>query len=192
LELAKIENWAKQNKMISNEHKSKTMLISRKRKSNCESINIYLNNRRLEQVKEMKYLGIYFDDRLNFNKHIQYTTEKSRKMIYMLGKTAKLNWGLGQKSLKTIYEGALVPLMTYRVPVWEEAINNQRLLPKMQSTQRLINIKMAKAYRTISYNASCLLAGVQPIGIEIEGKASLYKKNTVQEKRTMNWGHHCP
>jgi len=116
----------------------------------------------------MKYLGIYFDNRLNFHKHIEQTAEKSRKLIYMLGKTAKLNWGLAHKSLKTIYEGALVPLMTYEAPVWEEAINKQRLLRNMQSSQRLINIKIAKVYRTLSYEASCLLAGVQPIGIEIE------------------------
>jgi len=60
-------------------------------------------------------------------------------MIYMLGKTAKLNWGLGHKSLKIIYEEAVVPLMTYGAPVWEEAITKQTLLRKMQSTQRLIN-----------------------------------------------------
>jgi len=30
----------------------------------------------------------------------------------MLGRIAKLNWVLGHKELKTIYEGALVPLMT--------------------------------------------------------------------------------
>jgi len=87
-----------------NELKSKTMLIARKRKRNREDINIYLNNRRLEQVKEMKYLGIYFDNRLIVHKHTEHITGKSRKMIYMLGKTAKLNWGLGHKSLKTIYE----------------------------------------------------------------------------------------
>ena len=84
---------------------------------------MYLNNRRLEQVKEMKYLGICFDNRLSFHKHIEHITEKSRKIVYVLGKTAKLKWGLGHKSLKTIYEGALVPLMTYEAPVWEEAVN---------------------------------------------------------------------
>jgi hypothetical protein len=178
--------------MIFNEHKSKTMLISRKMKSNRESINIYLNNRRLEQVKEMKYLGICFDNRLNFNKHKEHTTEKSRKMIYMIGRTAKLNWGLGHKSLKTIYEGALAPIMTYGAPVWEEAIKNQTLLRKMQSTQRLIDIKITKTHRTISYDASCLLARVQPTGIEIKGKSSLYKKNTVQVKRKTNGTRHCP
>jgi ribonuclease HI len=39
----------------------------------------------------------------------------------------------------------------------------------------MINIKMAKAYRTISYEASCMMAGVTPIEIVIEEKARLYK-----------------
>jgi hypothetical protein len=152
------------------------MLIARKRKRNREEVNIYLKNRRLEQVKEMKYLGIYFDNKLSFHKHIEHITKKSRKIIYMLGKTAKLNWGLGHKFLKTIYEWALVPLMTYGAAVWEEAIKEQRLLRKMQSTQRLINIKIAKAHRTISFEVSCLLADVQPIGIVIDEKTCLCER----------------
>ena len=104
------------------------MLITRKRNHEDIDINMYLNNRRTEQVQEIKYLGIYFDNRLNFHKHIEQITDKTRKMIYMLGKTAKLYWGLGHKSLKTIYEGAIVPLMTYGAPVWEEAVKKQRLL----------------------------------------------------------------
>jgi hypothetical protein len=43
---------------------------------------------------------------------------------------------------------------------------------------------MAKAYRTVSFEASCLLAGVPPIGIVIEKRARLYKimYNTEQGK----------
>ena len=81
-------------------------------KRSHDDINILLNNRRLEHVTEIKYLGIYFDSRLTFYKHIEHITEKSRTLIYMLSKMAKLHWGLGHKSLKTVYEGALVPLMT--------------------------------------------------------------------------------
>jgi len=36
----------------------------------------------------------------------------------------------------------------------------------------MINIKIAKAYRTISFEASCLMAGVPPIELVIEEKAS--------------------
>ena len=120
LDLAKIEKWATENKMQFNENKSKAMLITRKRKNAI--INIYLNNRRLEVVKEMQYLGIYFDSQFIFDNHIRHIAKKSTKLISMLGKSVKLQWGLSHKALKTIYEGALVSLLTYGAPVWEEAV----------------------------------------------------------------------
>jgi len=45
----------------------------------------------------------------------------------------------------------------------------------LQRTQRLINIKTAKTFRTITFEASCVMAGVPPIGIVIEGKVRAYK-----------------
>ena len=54
------------------------------------------------QLKEIKYLGIIFDSKLIFNSHIAYISEKARKLVYRLSKTAKLNWGLGHKAMKII------------------------------------------------------------------------------------------
>ena len=58
-DLAKIEKWTWTNEMKFNDSKSKAMLIARKRR--LDEIQIYLNNKRLEQVNVMKYLGIHFD-----------------------------------------------------------------------------------------------------------------------------------
>jgi hypothetical protein len=67
--LARIEKWAKENQLRFNENKSMAMLISRHQ---CNAtINMYLNNRRLNLVTEMKYLGIYFDCHLTFDKHVE-------------------------------------------------------------------------------------------------------------------------
>jgi hypothetical protein len=159
--------------MLFNEAKSKVMLITRKRIK--RNINIYLNNKILEVVNDLKYLGIYFDSKLTFDKHIRYTAHNSSKLIHMLGRSAKQQWGLGHKSLKTIYEGALVPMITYGAPVWHEAVVKQTNLRVLQRAQRMINIKMAKAYRTISFESSCMMAAVPRIGIVIEGKARMYK-----------------
>jgi hypothetical protein len=122
-DLAKIENWAWENKMRFNENKSKVMTIARKKGRG--EIKIFLNDKKLEQVKTIKYLGIHFDERLSFYNHIEQIADKSRALTYMLNRTAKLKWGMGHKSLKTIYEGAIVPLMTYGAPVWGEAITNK-------------------------------------------------------------------
>jgi hypothetical protein len=68
----------------------------------------------------------------------------------------------------------MVPRMTYGAPVWEGAITEHKYRQKLQSAQRLINIKIAKAYRTVSFEASCVIAAVPPIGLVIDGKV-LYK-----------------
>jgi hypothetical protein len=94
----------------------------------------------------------------------------------MLSRSAKLQWGLGHKSLKTIYERGLIPILTSGVPVWDEAAVKQRNLSVLQTVQRMINIKITKVYRTISFEASCMMAGVPPIGIVTEEKPRLYKK----------------
>jgi ribonuclease HI len=178
-DLARIEKWAKENKLSFNETKSKAMLISRYRKNDI--INVYLNNRRLNQVTKMKYLEMYFDCLLTFERHIENIVERSTTMIYTLGKSVKLYWDLGHKSLKIIYEGTLIPILTYGAPVWEEAAGKYRNLSKLQRVRRLMNIKIDNAYRTISYDASCLMAGVPPITIVIAEKAQLYKTKLYTE-----------
>ena len=52
---------------------------------------------------------------------------------------------------------------------------NKNKLRKYHRVQRMMNIKIAKAFRTLSYEASCVLAGVRPIRIAIEEKIRTYK-----------------
>jgi len=46
---------------------------------------------------------------------------------------------------------------------------------KVTRVQRLINIKMAKAYRTVSNEALCVVTSMTPIHIKIEEAARLYQ-----------------
>ena len=77
-DLATIEKWEWDNKMKFNVSKSKAMIITRKRRQ--DKINIFLYNGSLEQVEVMKYLGIHFDSRLLFYKHVEHVAEKSRAL----------------------------------------------------------------------------------------------------------------
>jgi hypothetical protein len=62
---------------------------------------------------------------------------------------------------------------------------------KLLRVQRLINFKMAKAYRTVSNEALCLLTGMTPIDIKIEEAAQLYqltRGNTkAKNSSTVTW-----
>jgi hypothetical protein len=67
----------------------------------------------------LKYFGIIFGSKLTFREHINYMVEKCTKLIFVLSKSAKLNWGLKHAALKTIYTGGILPLLLYGAPVWK-------------------------------------------------------------------------
>jgi hypothetical protein len=101
--MTKIKEWATNNKINFNENKSKVMLMTRRRRKEEKKIEIYVNDKTLQQVNKLKYLGIIFDNKLLFNEHIKYMEEKCIKLIFALSRSAKVTWGLRHEALKTIY-----------------------------------------------------------------------------------------
>jgi hypothetical protein len=81
---------------------------------------------------------------------------------------AKLTWGLKHEALKTIYKGAILPLLLYGAPVWIDTMKYEHIRQKYVRVQWLINICRAKAYRTTSSEALCTQTGITPIIIRTE------------------------
>ena len=95
-------------------------------------------------------------------------SENCTKLIFALSKSAKLNWGLQNVALKRIYTGAILPLLLYGAPIWHKAIDTASNKLKFIRVQRLINMKIAKAYRTVSNEALSALTRLTPIAIKIQ------------------------
>ena len=148
------------------------MLISRRRKER-KAIDIYLNNNHLEQVDKIKYLGIIVS-KFKFNEHIKYITDKCTKLINALSKSARINWGLRHEALKTIYNGAILQQLLYATPVWIESIKKECNGTKYVRVQRLISLRIAKVYFSISHEALCILIGLTPINNKVEEVVTLY------------------
>jgi hypothetical protein len=113
------------------------------------------------------YLGIIIDNKLKYTAHIEHMTRKCTKLIFSLSKSAKRYWGLRHSALKTIYTGGILPLILHGAPVWNSALNKKRQSNKVTRIQRLIQIKIAKAYCTVSNEALCVITGITPIKIKI-------------------------
>ena len=79
-----------------------------------------------------------------------------------------MTWGIKHAAMDTIHKGAILPLLTYGAPVWIEAMNHEYNRRKCITVQRLINISLAKAYRTTSTEALCMLTATTPIIITFE------------------------
>jgi len=89
----------------------------------------------------------------------------------MLVKSAKLNWGMGHRALKVICSGAIELILTYGSPICVKTKQFEEISP----SSKTMNIKTAKAFRTLSYEASCVLAGVRPLRLAVEEKVRTYK-----------------
>jgi hypothetical protein len=174
IETQMLAKYSRDNKMRFNEQKSKVMIITKKRPKNRREIKIFINKRILQQADTMNYRGITIDRRLNYNQHIDKITGKSMKIVHALSRTSKINWGLRHDVLRIIYTGAILPTLSYRAPVWIECLKKKHNAIKHKRVQRLMNIKMAKAYRTTSYEALCLLTGMTPILSELENQTKIY------------------
>ena len=95
------------------------------------------------------------------------------KFIHALPKSAKVNWSLRHDVLR-IYSGAILSILSYGAPVWIERLQWNSNALKLKQIQRLSNIKIAKAYRTTSHEALCVLTGITPITTELENLAQMY------------------
>jgi hypothetical protein len=80
--------------------KSKVLFISRKETTTGKLI--FISIKKPDQHEGRKYLGIYLDSKFKFNAHIDHTVAKLITLINTLARTAKLQWGLGHKAIKTI------------------------------------------------------------------------------------------
>jgi hypothetical protein len=65
--------------------------------------------------------------------------------------------------------------MTYGAPVWKDALNKASFKARLVRIQRLMNVKIAKAYRKVSNDALCIITGLMPIHIKIQEVAKFYE-----------------
>ena len=182
--MRKITAWVTWNKIRFRDEKSKVMLVTRRKRKEPRVIKVYLNNKILEQVTTMKYLGINLDHKFTFKEHIKYAAERCAKLIHSLSRSAKVTWGIKHEAMKTIYKGAILPLLLYGAPVWIDAVQYEYNKQKYIRVQRLINIRTAKAFRTTSSEALCILTGITPIIIKMEEAVKMYNARKTKAGHT--------
>ena len=107
-ELEKIYNWFCLNKLSINPDKTKFMLFKNKqRQIPISSIpNLTLNNKTLERVDNFLYLGIYLDQDLSWDSHINYIANKISKNISIMH---RLKYTVPKNILKTLYFSLINP-----------------------------------------------------------------------------------
>ena len=137
LEINKVYDWMRSNRLSLNILKSKFMIISNKRKT--EPISIKINGIELEQCNSYKYLGVIFDENLNWKPHIEYICGKISKSV---GGLAALRHRTSVSVLREVYYALVNSYAKYGIMAWGTA---------SYSALQPLNVLLNKVIRIITF-----------------------------------------
>ena len=110
-ELTKIDEGMRLNKLSLNYNKSKYMLIIKKTISeDLINFKITIGKHKIEQVSQIKYLRITFDDKLTWKPHIQQICSKLSSRLWAI---LKLRQYVDLLTLKTVYFSLIYSHLQY-------------------------------------------------------------------------------
>lgn len=107
-------NWLYYNKLKINIDKTKYMIFKQKNKQ-IDYIHINMNNLTLEEVQDIKYLGLIIDNNLNWSQHIKLLSNKILSMIPIIYKCRNY---LTNKTKLKIYNAFFLSHFRYQIPIW--------------------------------------------------------------------------
>ena len=133
-ELVKIDEWLKLNKLSLNTNKTKFMLLTKQRSSWHFDVRIGKTN--IEQVNEIKYLGVIFNNKLSWKSRIQHVCSKLSNGSWAL---LKLRNYVGTTTLKTVYCALIYSYLQYCFSTWG-LVSTTALDPLIRIHKRIIRI----------------------------------------------------
>ena len=114
-ELLNIVEWLRANRLSLNVSKTKYMIFGPPRKLYEKDINIMLSGIKVDEVSNIKFLGVILDNKLQWKDHISYVSKKVSKCIGILYKARKL---LSRACLLTLYRSFLYPYLSDSIHTW--------------------------------------------------------------------------
>ena len=119
------------------------MLISNKPMLNTGSFSVKIGNTAIAASNSIKYLGVLFDDKINWDKHIQHVIFMLSSAIAILH---KLKFYAPSSLLEKVYYGIVYPHLSYAITTWGNAASTR--LNNIQVMQnRLVRIITKKCDR---------------------------------------------
>lgn len=154
-------------------NKTEVLSFHGPRRAPPAGINIEVGGERIEVKPTIKYLGLVLDGRWSFREHFRLLASKLIKTAGALGRLLP-NTGGPNITCRRLYTGVVRSMALYGAPVWADTLSapNEAQLRK---AQRIMATRVIRGYRTISYEAACVLAGTPPWDLDARVLAAVYE-----------------
>ena len=127
-DLAKLVDWFKANKLTLNVNKTVYMLFRGKEMPKTD--NIIIDNKKIQESNNTKFLGLWMDKDLNWKKHTSILINKIKRNTTLLRNTKNI---FHKNTLKLIYYAHIHSHITYGLNAWGGIVMKE-VLNKIQNT----------------------------------------------------------
>jgi len=165
--------------------KSEAVFFKRQYKKRKPSIR--LNGADVPITKTMKYLGLTVDENQMFREHMQEAAIKGQWVLTSL-KRLMPNIGEPTEPRRRLLVSVVQSVMLYGAPIWATSLEYSKASRgELLKVQRQAALRNICGYRTISYNATYILASTPPIDFIAMERRKLFQirrgltRKTVQE-----------
>lgn len=160
-DIINIELWALQWGFKLSVDKTKVIVFSKKKTNKIIELKLY--NQKIEQVKSIKFLGLWFDEKLKWNIHIQKIVDKCKRKLNILRCLVGSDWGAERQSLKQIYTGIIRSDLDYGCLVYSSAAKTH--LDKLDRIQHQALRLCTGAFKTTPTAALEVETGEMPLDL---------------------------
>lgn len=153
-------------------NKSEAMCFHGPRNVSPAGAQIVVGGVSIHVKSTMRYLGVVLDSRWTFKEHFK---RLSPKLIGAAAALSRLLPNLGGPNVacRRLYAGVVRSMALYGAPIWVDSLaaHNKTLLRR---PQRVMAVRIIRGYRTISFEAACVMAGTPPWELDAEMLAGVY------------------
>ena len=162
--------------------KEKTVAITfHKRKENVNPTPLHIDKTNLQWKREVKFLGVVFDERLTWKAHINHIEDRCKKRMNLMRCISGQNWGADKKWLMHIYIAMIRSVIDYGSQAYITACSSQlERLDRIQAQALRICCGALKSSPTSALQVEC---GEQPLHLR---RQSLELKLAVKVKATQD------
>lgn len=96
-----------------NENKTTAIIFSKSRNAQNTTIPIVINGKQITTGRNIKFLGVTFDQTLTWREHIKNIVDKTKSKINLLRSVTGQKWGANKTTLLRIYRTIIRPKLEY-------------------------------------------------------------------------------
>ena len=146
-----ITTWIRRNNMLLNIEKTECMIFHSKNKSrDSKEFSVKVDNANLNSVPHHKLLGVYLDNKLTFETHINKLCSKLHQQLFLFN---RIKYLLPQYAKCKYFNGFVQPHIDYGCTIWGSC--NKMFLVRVHKVMKLfgrsiLNVKNKQSMSTVN------------------------------------------